>query len=161
MRADGTFHISVCEALVTTYVCKWAEIPCTASWFMETIMLKHFLPASILAVAMISTPPADAGFVSGADLLDACSPARIDPVYRLKVAQCRGYVVGVADTFDCRNPTIGFTWNGEAKTTEEALVVVVTKWLRNNPSDLHYQANGLVAAALSTEFPCSRAETRN
>lgn len=124
-------------------------------------MIRLFLLAALSVIAACSVPPAEAGFVSGADLLDICSPSRIDPVYRLKVAQCRGYVIGVADTFDCVNPTIGYTWNSETETSQEALVGVVVKWLQDNPGNLRYQANGLVAAALSTEFPCSLEQTRN
>ena len=30
----------------------------------------------------------------------------------------------------------------------------VVRWLRNNPSILHYAADGLVAKALSDAFPC-------
>ena len=124
-------------------------------------MLRYFVPAVILALGACFAPPAEAGFVTGSDLLTICSPARIDPVYRLKVAQCRGYVVGVADTFDCRSPRVGFTWNSKVRASQEALVVVVVTWLRKNPMNLRYQADGLVAAALSTEFPCSSAETKN
>lgn len=124
-------------------------------------MLRYFLPAVILALGAYSSPPAEAGFLSGMDLLDTCSPVHVDPVYRLKVAQCRGYVVGVADTFDCGNPRVGFTWNSKVKASQEALVVVVVKWLRKNPQNLRYQADGLVAAALSSEFPCTSEETKN
>jgi hypothetical protein len=33
---------------------------------------------------------------------DACAPSRADLGFRLKVAECRGYVVGVAGTFVCK-----------------------------------------------------------
>ena len=124
-------------------------------------MPSYILLAAIMVVGVCLAPSAEAGFVSGADLLGICSPAKVDPVYRLKVAECRGYVIGVADTFDCSNPATEFTWNSETSVTQEGLVVAVVKWLRKNPQNLRYQANNLVAAALSTEFPCSRQESKN
>lgn len=110
-------------------------------------------------VAMLSAGNSVAGFVDGSDLLAICSPAKADPVYRLKVAECRGYVVGAADSFDCSRPSSGFAWNSTAPATQRELVDTVINWLRRNPSTLHYQANSLVAAALSEAHPCSPGET--
>jgi hypothetical protein len=33
-------------------------------------------------------------------------------------------------------------------------MMVVTKWLREHPADLHYGAAGIVAHALAAAFPC-------
>ena len=100
---------------------------------------------------------AQAGFVSGMDLLTSCSPQAADPLYRLKVAECHGYVLGIADTFDCTSQQAGFKWNSSTRTTQGDLVDAVTAWLRSHPDKLNYQANGLVAAALSEAFPCGQA----
>lgn len=97
---------------------------------------------------------AHAGFVSGMDLLATCAPAQADPVYRLKVAECRGYVVGVADTFDCKNQLMGFNWQSNMKASQREIVDMVIGWLRRHPEYLRYEADGLVAAALSEKFPC-------
>lgn len=106
-------------------------------------------------LSILSGSEAEAGFVNGSDLLDMCSPQKIDPVYRLKVAECRGYVVGIADTFDCQRNSGGFTWNSAAPGSQQELVDKVIDWLSAHPSNLAYQASGLVAAALSEAHPCS------
>lgn len=111
--------------------------------------------AAAIAFTFSAGSEAVAGFVSGKDLLDSCSPQKADPVYRLKVAECRGYVIGVADTFDCKRLSSGFGWDSAAPTTQRALVEKVVLWLRSHPETLSFQANGLVAAALSEAHPCS------
>lgn len=117
---------------------------------------------SILAAAFafigLSGPPAEAGFVSGADLLDICTPQSRDPVYRLKVAECRGYVVAIADATECGQRAVDFSWNSNAAVSQHELVDSVVVWLRSHPGTLHYQANGLVAAALADSFPCPAAD---
>jgi hypothetical protein len=62
--------------------------------------------------------------------------------------------VGVADTFDCQNPTLGFNWDSTTNTSQSDLVDVVIKWMGNHPQWMSYQANGLVVAALSEAYPC-------
>jgi hypothetical protein len=121
-------------------------------------MLKTW--AGIAAVVgVLSASDAVAGFVDGFDLLAMCSPAKVDPVYRLKVAECRGYVVGAADSFDCSRPSSGFAWDSTAPGTQRDLVNTVINWLRVHPDALHYQANSLVVAALSEKHPCTPGET--
>lgn len=112
--------------------------------------------AALTALSVLPATPAVSGFVSGGDLLASCAPARVDPVFRLKVAECRGYVIGIADTFDCGTAAQGFKWNSSTGVTQRGLVDVVVMWLRTHPDQLGYQANGLVAAALSEAFPCAR-----
>ncbi len=99
---------------------------------------------------------ARSGYLSGADLLESCKPRLIDAVYRLKVAECRGYVLGVADTFDCSRAVVGVSWNSRAPVSQEELVNTVIRWLNAHPRQLHYQADGLIVAALSEAFPCAQ-----
>lgn len=110
-------------------------------------------------IGMLSANDAVAGFVDGFDLLAICRPAEVDPVYRLKVAECHGYVIGAADSFDCSRPSSGFAWDSTAPGTQKDLVDSVVKWLRAHPDTLHYQANSLVAAALSEAHPCTPGDT--
>lgn len=118
--------------------------------------MRAFRAVLALAVALTlsSTSQALSGFVSGRDLLDICSPQRADPVYRLKVAECRGYVIGIADSFDCFRQSSGFSWNGSKSTSQVALVNNVVEWLSAHPENLKLQADGLVAAALAEAHPC-------
>lgn len=114
----------------------------------------------IALLAAVATAPlwqfaeAQAGVLSGEDLIGICEPAKADPVYRLKLAECTGYIIGVADTFDCSNKTLGFTWNSGSYNNQRKLVASVVEWLHMHPNVLHYQASGLVASALSGSYPC-------
>lgn len=118
---------------------------------------KQLLPTAFLAAALLAPVNASAGFLSGMDLLESCRPQPVDPVYRLKIAECRGYVVGIADTFDCAVSSRGFTWNSTTTGSQHDMVEKVVKWLMAHPGQLSYQANGLVAAALSEAYPCGLA----
>lgn len=118
-----------------------------------TARQQPFLAALMLALS-INAAPAHAGILSGADLLDLCEPQPVDPVYRLKISECTGYIVGVSDTFDCANNTLGFNWNSKIYNNQQMLVGTVIDWLHFHPNVLHYQASGLVASALAKQFPC-------
>ena len=113
------------------------------------------LLALCLATSISPVTGARAGYVSGFDLLESCRPKVVDAVFRLKVAECRGYVVGVADTFDCTREVLGYRWNSRISLSQEELVNAVIKWLNAHPRQLHHQAGGLIAAALSQSFPCT------
>lgn len=119
---------------------------------MLLIRRAAFTIAAVLAFS--SAECAVAGFVSGSDLLESCAPSRADRGYRLKVAECRGYVIGVADTFDCKNQLLGFSWRNNMEASQQELVDVVIRWISRHPDILFYEADGLVAAALSEQFPC-------
>lgn len=116
--------------------------------------LKTWLAMATMAIALGQAGSAAAGFVSGAELRDSCRPQKIDPVYRLKVAECRGYVVGIADSFDCERPNRQPAWNSHSPVSQEDLVNTVLTWLDTHPQSLEFQADGLVAAALSQTYPC-------
>lgn len=112
----------------------------------------------LAAAAILALPlqpiTAEAGVLSGEDLIGICEPAKADPVYRLKLAQCTGYIVGVSDTFDCANKALGFNWDSTQYRDQRKLVDGVLEWLHLHPNVLHYQASGLVASALAGKFPC-------
>ena len=121
-------------------------------------MMSKLLACLLAVCAVVSMSPittARAGYMSGFDLLESCKPRLIDAVYRLKVAECRGYVIGVADTFDCTKEVLGYRWNSRISLSQEELVNAVITWLNAHPRQLHHQAGGLIAAALSESFPCA------
>lgn len=113
------------------------------------------LIAALVALPSLFPLPAQAGYVSGQDLLDSCSPQPVDPVYRLKVAECRGYVVAIADASDCSRKNLDFKWDSRKNVSQREIVNDVIAWLKTHPEALHYQADGLVAAALSKTYPCN------
>ena len=113
------------------------------------------LLAACVAASVSPVTSARAGYMSGFDLLESCKPKVTNAVYRLKVAECRGYVIGVADTFDCSKDVLGYKWNSRISLSQEELVNAVIRWLNAHPRQLHHQAGGLIAAALAQSFPCS------
>ena len=110
--------------------------------------------AILLASALMAPATAFAGFVSGEQLLDICKADGQGSGNPLKSAECQGFVIGVADTFDCVEKLHGFTWDSTAKVAQAQLVKVVVDWLDKHPNALAYEADGLVGAALSESFPC-------
>lgn len=112
------------------------------------------LLAACVAFSVAPIAAAEAGYVSGSDLLESCKPRITDAAYRLKVAECRGYVIGVADIFDCSTAAFGFRWNSRTPVSQEDLVSIVIRWLNAHPRERGFQAGGLIAAALSESFPC-------
>lgn len=117
-------------------------------------MIKHTFAAAIAAIALLPTGPANAGYVSGWDLLEICKANPEDPAQKLKQAQCMGYVIGVADTFDCQDKLHGFTWDSTSHVSQTALVEIVIDWLNANPDKLQRESDGLVGAALHEAYPC-------
>jgi hypothetical protein len=115
---------------------------------------KRYVLAALLALALNQPVEASAGYVNGWDLLEICKASPSSPLYRLKVAQCTGYVVGVSDTFDCTSKLHGFNWSSTTPGTQSDLVKVTVDWLNNHPNLLNHKSDGLVAAALSEAFPC-------
>ena len=118
-----------------------------------SVLKQHWLAAALLAL-LVHAPGCQAGVMTGRELLEICAPPTSDPVYRLKVSECTGYIVGVSDTFDCVNTTLGFNWNNVEFSSQERLVTTVVDWFRLHPDILFYQASGLVASALAKKYPC-------
>lgn len=117
-------------------------------------VFKRQCVAAVLLFLSANYSASQAGVMSGEDLLGICKPSPIDPVSRLKISQCTGYIIGVSDTFDCMHKTLGFNWNAKRFNDQQELVATVVNWFRLHPNVLHYQASGLVASALSTGYPC-------
>lgn len=115
---------------------------------------KRYVLAAVMALALNQPIGAMAGYVNGWDLLEICKASPSSPVYRLKVAQCTGYVVGVSDTFDCTSKLHGFNWSSTAPGNQSDLVKVTINWLNSHPNLLTHKSDGLVAAALAEAYPC-------
>lgn len=112
------------------------------------------LLATLLAAAFLPSQQASAGFVSGQQLLEICKADDHGSGNPLLAAECLGFVIGVSGTFDCVEKLHGFTWNGNGDVSQSQLVKTVVTWLVKHPAFLAYEADGLVAAALSESFPC-------
>jgi hypothetical protein len=117
-------------------------------------VLKQLRLAAALIAPLLLPSAGQAGVMTGRELLGICEPSRADPVYRLKISECTGYIIGVSDTFDCINKTLSFNWDDAQFTDQRRLVATVVDWFHLHPHVLHYQASGLVASALATHYPC-------
>ena len=113
----------------------------------------------LLAFLMTVSFNANAIFNTGNDLLMACdATSETDTNSALKNVLCMGYIAGMIDaiqiTFgqypEIRSfclPTNGMSINQQ--------VMVVTKYLRENPNQLHETARSSVFIALAKDFPCA------
>jgi hypothetical protein len=102
--------------------------------------------------------------MSGNDFLDKCSAlvegATSAPAgHEGRLAYCAGFFDGIMDSVtmerhgkvDSQNVPI-FCEPDTA--TNGQMFRVVGKWMRDNPSKLHYSANSLIRVALGDSFPC-------
>ena len=112
------------------------------------------LLAAFAALVALSAGRAEAGFVSGKDLQEICKADQVGAGDPLRSAECVGFIMGVSDTFDCTETLHGFRWNSPDKPDQHQMVKVVETWLDRHQHSLHYEADGLVAAALAETFPC-------
>ena len=116
-----------------------------------------FRGIGLIASALIATaviPPAAAGQVSGQQLLSLCTANLGGKGKELEAAECMGFIIGVADTFDCTEKNHGFTWNSAVSPSQPQLVQVTVDWLNKHPASLSYEAHRVVGAALQNAFPC-------
>ena len=118
-------------------------------------MTKHFLFSAALALAVLAPVPGHAGFVSGNDLAALCRANMGGQGHVTEAAECLGYVVGVADTFDCVESLHGFHWQSKAGVSQPQLVNTVLHWLDTHPAVKAYESDGLIAAALAEAYPCT------
>lgn len=116
--------------------------------------LKQIACAVTIAIAILPAGAARAGFVSGWDLLQICKANPNHAGFGILSAQCRGYVTGVADTFDCTNSLHGFHWDSTITVERDELVAKVIQWFNAHPKTLRHEADGLIAAALGETYPC-------
>ena len=66
------------------------------------------------------------------------------------VALYDGYVTGVADTL------YDISWCSPGNITIGQVLKIVSKYLNNNPENLHFSAYSLVEQALKEAFPCKK-----
>lgn len=114
----------------------------------------HRLFSAVLAATALSTLPAAAADVSGQQLLALCTANMGGAGNALEAAECMGYVVGVADTFDCAEAEHGYRWNSSANPSQPQLVKLVVDYLSAHPSALVSVGHIGVARALSEALPC-------
>lgn len=114
--------------------------------------MRTTIPATILLLAAQSAV-AQERILDGPALLEHCEKA---------TAICRGFLLGVQDvtwingTTDPsrhRDPT-GNTWCLPKSVHNEQVRLIVVKWFKENPDQLHHTPGSLVAGLLALTFPC-------
>lgn len=123
--------------------------------------LPRLLATAVLAITLTATAPAEAAQVSGQQLLALCTAGMGGQAYRVEAAECLGFVIGVADTFDCVEANHGFTWNSSAQVHQPQLVGLVVEYLQAHPAMLPADGHMVVGAALAASFPCQPQSAAN
>jgi len=97
---------------------------------------------------------AEITFLNGNDLLEICE-AYLDEDFT-KGNTCAGFVVGVSDAHQTfvNWGLMKSAWCLPDGVNTIQLVRIATKYLQENPKDLHVVAGSLVGAALGLAFPC-------
>ena len=102
---------------------------------------------------------------TGLEVLRSCGAAvkqadglPVSDQERIEAIWCLGYLGGFADSlklsaslFKPQNQKVCLPDKG---TSNEQLVRIVTKWLKDNPQDLHQSGRMSVLIALGNAFPC-------
>ena len=120
--------------------------------------------AAVLASTFLACGPAaaaDAEHLTGQQLLALCTANMGNAGNPMEAAECLGYVVGVADTFDCAEPAHGYNWNSSADVGQPRLAVTVIQYLESHPTALTAPAHINVARALSNAYPCPKKAAAN
>lgn len=116
--------------------------------------------AAVAALAILPVNIASASQVTGQQLWSLCTANMGGKGNPLEAAECMGFVVGVADTFNCTQNDHGFTWNSDASYSQPQLVVLVVDWLNRHPAARDYEAHRVVGAALQEAFPCDKTASK-
>lgn len=118
--------------------------------------LRH-LPGALLAV-LVATSPATAnhnGHMPADQLYRLCTQNMGGGGSHLEAGECIGYIVGIADSFDCVEASHGFHWNSDgARDNQMTMVVTVLQYLDEHQPEMKEEAHQIVSKALSTTFPC-------
>lgn len=112
------------------------------------------LLTAVLALALLAPAPALAANVSGQQLLALCTANMGGTGNELEAAECLGFVVGVADTFDCEEAEHGLRWNSSVNISQPKIVQIVVQHIEQHPTDLMSGGHYVVAHALAEAFPC-------
>ena len=117
--------------------------------------------AAVLTTTVLACGPAGAASVSGQQLLSLCTANMGGSGNAIEAAECMGYIVGVADTFDCVEAEHGYRWNSRAEVTQPHLALLVIQYLQTHPAARASTGHMIVAQALSDAFPCPKKAASN
>ena len=111
-----------------------------------------------MAIALLSATPSFAeSDKTGIDFLRECE-GRQEKVGELGVITCASYLMGFLDAYRVLSLGLLENWRTiclpkEGVQAEQAMLVV-TKWLRENPHELHHSIRVSILIALKKAFSC-------
>lgn len=114
----------------------------------------YHLLAAVFALTSLSAGDAQAASVTGQQLLALCTANMGGNGNALEAAECMGFIVGVADTFDCIDATQLFNRTNSAKISQPELVQHVVNYIERHPASQGREAFSVVGLALAAHFPC-------
>lgn len=102
----------------------------------------------LVLMALFASPVGAGGFINGNDLYRECSS---DSAFKEGI--CLGYIAAISDAMEDVYIS-GFRACYPTGVTTGQVTDIVRSFLKNNPAERHYRADGVVAQALSEAFPC-------
>lgn len=108
------------------------------------------LSFAVAGLVLMPAAPGNAFFELGKSLKIKCS----SDLNSYDRAFCLGYIAGIADAMKDGNKINDFKACVPDGVTEEQILSVVREFLKENPGNLQYTANDLVAFAFQDAFPC-------
>lgn len=113
--------------------------------------MKTFIAAIFLCLLETSANAA----LTGNDLKEAC----LNYPRNIKALECITYIGGVSDTWLAAEAfKIKPVFCLPLSATNDQFVLVVNKFLQDNPAKLHLLASALVTIAFKEAFPCKEGE---
>lgn len=110
---------------------------------------------SLSGLALWGAGDAAASHLHGEELYRMCTHQSAKTLDPMASGQCLGFIVGVADSFDCGEALHGFRWDGaQAQLSQHQLVNLVLQWIDKHRAARREEASRVIGAALSSAFPC-------
>ena len=110
---------------------------------------------AVLPVAGADMAGASNHYMPSSQLYNLCTSNMAGKGHPLEAGECLGYIVGVADTYDCSEANHGFHWDPhKAEGSQIKLVAAVLQWLDANPAAMKDAAHNAIGKALQQTFPC-------
>ncbi len=110
--------------------------------------------AAVLALSTGTTAMAADTHITGQQLLSLCTANMGGAGNPLEAAECLGFVVGVANTFDCTEDNHGYRWDSSVDVSQPRLAGITINYLQDHPTARAEEAHRVIGAALQEAFPC-------
>ena len=117
--------------------------------------------AAVLSLSAASAAMASDARMTGQQLLSLCTANMGGRGNPMEAAECLGFVVGVADTFDCTEDNHGYRWNSSADVSQPQLANLTVHYIESHPTTLSGEAHKAIGAALQQAYPCKPKSASN